>query len=140
MAYRLPRDLARSFARLYSSFALELPKNFADIPAIKEIEDLGWKLKVVKDVGSFYYGSDLRRYVRDRLLPKGIVMIGGDNVERKRDDVVFDFSYGGHVKTCYGEVLLSARTLEVNLKEEDKDSLRSEARTIAREEEIHRHD
>ena len=103
MAYRLRVDLKAQVDRLFDKFLKYVPKNFSDIPAIKEVEDWRFKLLGVNVADVTYKPNQLRQYVGDIIRHS----TSGKNA-------IFVFDYYGTKHKIYGNVYLEKKLLKVD--------------------------
>jgi hypothetical protein len=103
MAYRLRVDLKAQVDRLFDKFLKYVPKNFSDIPAIKEVEDWRFKLLDVNVADVTYRPNQLRQYVEDIIRHR----TSGRNA-------IFVFDYCGTKHKIYGNVYLEKKLLKVD--------------------------
>jgi len=120
MALELSFDVSKLYKTFWEDLATKFPKGFASIPTIAALENAGYKLKSVQNIGEEKYKpNEFRKFVSRYLLPYGHT----DDAEAesvKQAEVFFYFKKEGKEFILETDIILSERILKLGVDDPEK--------------------
>lgn len=127
MALELPKDVDELYENFVKEKILEMfPENFNAIPAIKSIEDEGYKLKSVSDLaGTNYKPNELRDLMFYWVIPAGesdrsVILEKGVFRQYREVPVRFEFEKDGAEYLFVPQMVLDGKQLKLMDEETEK--------------------